>query len=153
MMRGFTLIELLVVMSILAILLAIMGPNLRALNDPLDDAAQQVAAVIKQSRMKAMSNTMAVKVYPASTTALKVESATSCAATTWSAETAFDKTLPGGIVFTATNWRVCFDGRGLATSSTPVTSIDTSVKVDLLRQKDGMQRHIEVLLGGGVVGP
>jgi len=143
-MRGFTLVELMVTMAIFALLLAIMAPNLKLLGDPLGDATQQVEGALKQTRLKAMSNTMAVRVLPQSATRLKVESATNCAATTWTAEPAFERTLPKGIIFKTTAWSVCFDGRGIA---------DNNAKIDLHRQSDGLERHIEVLLGGAVVGP
>ncbi len=143
-MRGFTLIELLVAMGILAILLGIAAVSMRGLDNPLNDAVQQVSGSLKQSRLKAMSNTNAYRVKPASSTQLSVEYANNCAASTWTHATAFERSLPEGIIFNSTAWSVCFNSRGLA---------DSAINVVLVRQKDNKQRSIQVLLGGAVVQP
>lgn len=143
-MRGFTLVELVVTMGILAVLLGVAALGMRGLDNPLDDAAQQVSAVLKQSRLRAMANTNAYRVSPASATQLHVEYANRCSAGTWTDEPAFDETLPKGIAFKSTAWSVCFNSRGLASNT---------VSVDVVRQKDSKELRVEVMLGGAVVQP
>lgn len=143
--QGFTLVEIIVVLAIFAILAGIAALNLRGLQDPLQEAATNVAGLMKQSRAKAMATTSAyrVKVSTTNTRDLVTESAIRCSDTTgWTADTALSTELPKGISMSVSQGSLptCFDPRGLGSQDLILTFTDSK----------GRSMKVEVMLGGAV---
>ena len=142
---GFTLVELLFVLAIFAIIVAIGALNLRGLQDPLHEAATNVAGLMKQSRAKAMATTSAyrVKVSTSNARDLVTESAISCSDTSgWAADGALSTELPKGISMSVSQGSLptCFDPRGLGSQDLILTFTDAK----------GRSMKVEVMLGGAV---
>jgi len=85
-----------------------------------------------------MASTSAYRVSPDGASGLRADSATSCSATTWSADTALDLDLPDGVTMSSTTWSVCFGSRGIADANTTIT----------LDHPEFGFISVEVLLGG-----
>lgn len=135
---GFTILELLVIMVIVGILAGIAALNLTRLDNPLDNAQRQIKATLSAARASALSTTSAVRLRP-STTGLNLiaESANTCSAASWTAQTSLSYQLPDKVTF-VTPLTLCFTSRGLAESNIIYT----------VRDDQGRTRRTEVMLGG-----
>lgn len=143
--HGFTLIEIVVVLAIFAIVATFGALSLRGLQDPLHEAATNVAGLMKQTRAKAMATTSAYRVLVSSTNTrnLVTESAIRCSDTTgWTADGALTSELPEGISMTVSQGSLptCFDSRGLGNQDLILTFTDAK----------GRSMKVEVMLGGAV---
>lgn len=165
--KGFTIIEILVVLMIAGIMAAFAAPTIKFGINPLQDTTNRIAGNFKLVRAKAMSQTSAYRVRQTSATQLTVERARSCFDTTgWTVDPSFTvedlslaeaediqglakneiiqivaATVNGTTVTTLTNWRLCYDSRGLA---------DRTLVLTLRNITTNRQNRIEVFRGGTV---
>lgn len=135
---GFGMAEMLVVLTLLGLLAGAAALNLRPLEAPLRTAAEEVEALFRQTRARALATTTPHRVRPIAAGALVVERSTSCAGASWDEVPALALELPREVGFDATAWSVCFDARGLASTNLTLT----------LSHPPSGQRRLEVLLGG-----
>jgi prepilin-type N-terminal cleavage/methylation domain-containing protein len=138
--HGFSLIELLIVIAVLGILLGIAAVTLNGLNQPLENASNQLQSVLKGSRIKAISTTSAHRVRPLDSKNIVVEWSKNCAETAWTPDSTLAANLPDEVELSSTTWSVCFNSRGVANA---VTSV--SVQNDA-----GRTKTVKVFLGGAV---
>lgn len=137
---GMTLIEILVVLTILGVALGMAGLYLKPAEAPLRTGAELVDALIRQTRARAMANTMAHRIRPTTDRRLEVEYAGSCSAVTWTPASRMSLDLPRDVTLSDTLWSICFTSRGLASDNFVIA---------LNHPTSGMQQ-LEVLLGGAV---
>jgi len=137
--KGFTLIELMAVFMIVSILAATGMSNLKTLDNPLNDASLALTHFVKLARARAVSQTKAVVITPASSARLKVQSASTCSETMTDVSDFFYD-MPDSTSFIDTTWSVCFTSRGLATTN----------QIFTIRNDKGGTNEIEIALGGGV---
>ncbi len=135
---GVTMIEMLIVLALLAIGMVVVGSRLGAFERPLLTASQEIDAVIRETRARAMSTTSALRIRPINDSSLAVERALACGSATWTEEPRLAIDLPRDVTFTATDWEICYSSRGLTATNTRVT---------LTHPVQG-SREVEVLLGG-----
>lgn len=138
--RGFSLVELLVVLAISGILIGIATTSIAALNNPLINATAQTLGYLKQARAKAISTTMAYTVTAASPTRFQARFGPLCTSGSLTTDPLMDIPLPRGASFTATNWSICFNARGLASTTQTLG----------LQDSQGHLKTVDVMLGGGV---
>ena len=113
---GFSLFDLLTTVALGGILTGIAIFNFRGMNDPLASGTKGMAGYFRNVRVKAISTTSAVKVYPISATRAIAAFANKCSDTTFTADSKMIYDLPKGAVFTNTSWSICYSGRGLPTT-------------------------------------
>lgn len=140
---GLTIIEMLVTLAIVGIIAGIVALNLRPLSQDASNAANTIAAYLKQVRARAMTTTSAYRIIYVSDTELQAEWALSCASADWQPEQRFRHSLSGGakmLNVTAGTILTCFSPRGISDSNTE------------LSLKDDRERFatLELFLGGGV---
>lgn len=126
-------------LALIGILMGLAAANIKGMENPLADASFQVSHFMRLARSRAISQTISIRIEPASSTELIAFSAESCDDDMDLIEN-FDLTLPEGAVLADTDWEVCFTQRGLS---------DTNLLFVLQNQK-GKERSIEIALGGGV---
>jgi prepilin-type N-terminal cleavage/methylation domain-containing protein len=137
---GMTLVESLVVMALLGTAVAIGAAYLRPMEAPVERAADELQALLRGARARAVATTSAHRVRPETNGAILGEHAPSCAATSWTAEPGLDLALPDLVTLTDTAWSVCFNSRGIASTALLVT----------LDHPDFQPRDVEVMLGGAI---
>ena len=135
---GLSMIELLVIMTVLGIAVASSSLFLKPAEAPLQSATVLTEGYLRQIRARAMSTTSAYRVTPTDATRFDASYATTCSATTWTADPEFDLELPRGVELSSTAWSLCFSSRGLASNNLTLT----------LQHPQFGTRDIEVLLGG-----
>lgn len=136
---GFTIVELIVVMALISVAFALAVMDLRELDDPLLNGAQQFSGFIRQVRARAISRTSAYIIRPTSGTHVVTERADTCSATrTLDSQTVMD--LPSSTYFLETDWEVCFSSRGFP---------DANIEIEI-RDQGGQFKTVEILLGGAV---
>jgi prepilin-type N-terminal cleavage/methylation domain-containing protein len=137
--RGFTLIEILVVLAVVGILAAISVSFLGS-ESPLRSATRSLEGVLKEARIKAISNTSGYRVRPLNAQTVVIERADTCAATTgWTEDTAARLQLPKTVTLALTTWSVCFTPRG---------NVNTALEVTL--QKDSSTTVLQIFAAGAV---
>jgi type II secretory pathway pseudopilin PulG len=130
-----SIVELLLVLAVVGIFIGAASMYFNPSQGSLQDGMAMFEGFVAQSRARAMATTSARRVRPTTSTRVVSESAASCAATTWTAETRLD--LPSTVQLTSTAWTVCFGDRGTS-----------SVNLTIGFQKAAITKSIEVLLGG-----
>ena len=139
---GASLLELLTAVALFVILSEVVVSNIKQLHNPLADAGFEVSHFLRLARARAISQTLAIEVWPASATQLTSTSRSSCTDETDSDAPVEDLVLdlPDGTSFSDTDWSVCFTQRGLAYEHTTFE----------LQGGRGNSKTVEVALGGGV---
>ncbi|MDD2941414.1 MAG: prepilin-type N-terminal cleavage/methylation domain-containing protein [bacterium] len=137
---GFTMVELAVVLGLGAILMGAGVSNLHSLSNTLENSASQVASHFKLVRAKAVSNTSAYIVRPASAFRIEVLEADNCSDAAPVKDEAMTLNLPNGAVITDTAWEVCFNSRGLPDRSLAISLLDNDLQT----------RDVEIFLGGAI---
>lgn len=135
---GLTLLELLVVVAIIGMSVSVAAFNLEPLESPLQSATTLTESFARQARLNAIATTSAYRIIPFSSSRLAAQTASSCAATTWTTDPDMRLDLPTGVTFESTDWSACFSSRGI--SSTNVTA---TLQHDTYGSAD-----VEVLVGG-----
>lgn len=136
--RGFSILELLCAMCLMAIITAISVYGLKAMDNPLADAAFSVHKYLDLVRSEAIGRTSAIVISPASSTSITATQGPSCTSATTAAND-LRLNLPNGAHLTDTSWSICFTQRGL-TDATAIISITDAL---------GAHRLVRVALGGG----
>lgn len=137
---GFTVVELIVVLAIAGTLAGIAVMNLNALSSSSENAAAELASLLKQARARAISSTSAYFVVPLSTTQIVTRFGTNCSDTTLVNDPTLSLNLPSGANLGSTTWTICFTSRGLSDSNTQISVYDIHSQT----------HQVEVLLGGSV---
>lgn len=137
--QGFTLMELLAVFMVVSIIAGTAVSNLKILNNPLNDASLALTHFVKLARARAVSQTKAILITPASSVRLKIQTASTCSGTMTDVPDFFYD-MPDTTSFIDTAWSACFTSRGLATSN----------EIFSIRNEKGGMNEIEIALGGGV---
>lgn len=137
---GFTMVELAVVLGLSAILMGAGVSNLHSLSNTLENSASQVASHFKLVRARAVSNTSAYIVRPASAFQIEVLEAVNCSDAAPVRNEAMTLNLPNGAVITDIAWEICFNSRGLPDRSLVVSLLDNDLRT----------RDIEIFLGGAI---
>lgn len=150
---GFTTIELLVIMAIMGILAGVAFINLRPLSNEAQNAANQIAAAVRQVRTKGMATTSAYRLVFESSTTLRASSASNCSvdadSADWVDRPDSDIVIDGSGRITAygdgspiigTPTIVCFSSRGFSTTGASLRVLDDRGRVST----------VEVFLGGAV---
>jgi len=135
---GLTLIEALVLLALIGILVAVASLALRPLQSPVDTATALLEGFLRQARLNAIASTSACRVSPGASNRLVAATASSCSATTWSAVSSMNLTLPTGVSMSPSSWVVCFSSRGVSGNNVIVT----------LQHPSNGSRKVEVLVGG-----
>jgi Tfp pilus assembly protein FimT len=135
---GNTLIELLGVLALIAITVMAAVVKMQSAGNPLEISTSILEGEFREARLNAIATMSAYRVSPATPTTLKGEKATSCSATTWTADSSLNNKLATGVTMSPTSWNVCYSSRGIATSNVTVTLAHSTLG----------SRRIEVLVGG-----
>ncbi|MFA5552002.1 MAG: hypothetical protein WDA03_10340 [Trueperaceae bacterium] len=123
--------------------------NLRPLNNEATNAANAVAAGLKQARARAMANTSAYRLVVAGSGSLIAEHAVSCTSTNWTPDSRYDVRLDfeatlaayvGGELVEPGEVAACFNSRGFAQTSSEFN----------FTGRDGRTRQVELFVGGAV---
>lgn len=136
---GFTLIELIVSMAIVAIISGTVIYNLKALNNPLGNAAFSIEQFLRLARSRAIANTAVVQVQALTTTRLAAYTSDSCSGEMTAMSDMVLK-LPFESALQEVSSSVCFDQRGLADISAIFNIVDS----------EGDTKTVRVALGGGI---
>jgi prepilin-type N-terminal cleavage/methylation domain-containing protein len=139
--KGFSILELLITLAIMGVVMSIAVLNLRPFSNPLEDAWVQTESFLKLVRAKAMATTSAYRIRQDGQR-LVAEYAERCSAPSFTQDPSLVTELPAGVRLTTGSGnplQFCFSSRGYANSNTV-----------LLLSKDGRERRLEILLGGGV---
>ena len=136
---GYTILEVLVTIAFMALLTKFAISNIKSLQNPLADASFEVSHFLRLVRSRAISQTLAIKVAPLSSTRIGTSKSTTCTGT-MTAISDLTLTLPNQSSLPDTTWSVCFTPRGLAA---------TNITFQILG-RDGRSKTVEIALGGGV---
>ena len=136
--RGYTLLELLITVSLVGVLMCMAIFNFKALQNPADNGAAQLASFFKVIRAKALASTLAYTVTPQSATRIITTRAGTCEGAQTDDPTQ-TLTLPEGSSLVEQAWSICYNPRGLSNSS-----------ADIHIQDSDRTRLVQVVLGGGV---
>ncbi len=131
---------MLIVLGMMGILMGIGATNLAVLDNPLQNATNEVAGFLKQARARAVSSSTAYRVYPTNARQLVAEFGLSCDDPSPQLDVNLHLDLPKGVSIPDTNWEICFTSRGLATSSPTL----------YFYGPDYATKSVEVFLGGAV---
>ena len=142
--QGVSLPELLVTLALIGIAALVVTMALTRVSPPLDRATEMTLAHFQQVRSLALANTQAYRVSAADAQTLQVESATTCAAATWTAEPELQLRLPREVALASTAWQACFTSKGLSDGV-----VSFQLAEDLGGGEYGTQ-NIQLLLGGSV---
>ncbi|MBX7138177.1 MAG: GspH/FimT family pseudopilin [Oligoflexia bacterium] len=137
---GFSVIELIVTLGMSSVLTGMAIMNLKDLDDPLKNGAEQMTSFMRVVRARAISSTRAYTVFPVSNGQLAARYADTCSNGATTPDTSMTLEFPTGARLTDTAWDICFNSRGLP---------DGNLAVEL-RDSDGEYKTVEVFLGGGV---
>lgn len=135
---GVSLVEMLVVMAVMATVLGLSAISFDSMEAPVRRGSDMLLGEFRQARALAMATTTSHRVRPTSARQIVVESAPSCSAVSWTAESRLDLELPDQVTLTDTAWQVCFDTRGMASANLVATLTHPRYK----------SKSVEVLLGG-----
>lgn len=150
-----TLIEMLVVLGVLGVILGIAALNLRPLGGDLDSAANNLAGLIRQGRSKAMATTSAYSLVLPESGAREFifeRGNNNCRFETsppegyWTPDQKLKFTLPANVELTGVDgagsgqWLLCFNSRGISSSTPKLTLTDDR----------GVSRALQVFAGGMV---
>jgi prepilin-type N-terminal cleavage/methylation domain-containing protein len=149
---GFSLVEIICATLAFGILSAIAIPAIGSMaqGDSADNATNQIAADLRLMRTKAMANTSAYRLRPATsgTTSFVVEYAPTCDAADadWLSEGSFtneELTLPDYVTVTSTNsnWQVCFNSQGIADQGLTLTFKNT---------RNSNSQQVQIFVGGAI---
>lgn len=141
--QGSSVFELLAIAVIMAILFASIAPNLKGINDPLQNGSQELAGLFKQTRAKALQTTRAYLLQPVSGVRVQAGFANTCEealadGVTLDPQLVLD--LPNDVQLRESGWSVCYSARG-----TSNVNIELAIDSD-----EGRSRSLEVFLGGAV---
>jgi hypothetical protein len=146
---------------------ALIAPNISFGISPLKDSTNRVASIFKLMRVRAMSQTSALRIRQTSATQLIVERARNCADPTWEREPSFTdedlnlneasnvkgmaqhdniqifSVIVDGTTYTSltSSNSPCFNSRGLT---------NRTVRLTLKNTRTNQTKDIEVFRGGGV---
>lgn len=139
---GFSLTELVATMAMMAIIMALMVPNWRVLDDPLQNSTEQTIGFLKKVKARAVSTTSAYVVEANGPFQITTSFANACSDPSgdFQSDNQLELEMDRGVEMSDTSWNVCFSSRGLA---------DQNIIVPL-RDQDGDTRAVEVFLGGAV---
>lgn len=135
---GFTLLETMIVLGLASIIAGIAVSNLRQLNSDSINASAYLVSFVKQVRARAIASTLAYKIRPTSSGTIISETSTTCAGTTWTADSRNRLSLPAGTTLLDTSWDICFNSRGF-----PDGNLEIGV-----RETNGNSKKVEIMLGG-----
>jgi prepilin-type N-terminal cleavage/methylation domain-containing protein len=192
--RGVTLAEALITIVVVGVLSAIAAPNvMRTGSKPLPDTANQVAAVLRASRARAIAQTSPIKVRPlgrsansngtstgGSNSQLEILRATSTntvcnSEVGWTVDNSFSSDyltfaqakspnasvplvilqstqVDGAALSVATGWEICFNTRGIASTTTTSTTNfqGNGVVLTLQQVSDSKTQRVELFPAGGI---
>lgn len=137
---GFSLLELMVALSLTGILCGVSISQLRNMNNDLAISTNQVSAMIKLARSRAIATTSPYVVRPLGAFSMAGYQAESCDDVAPVLDTKIQMSLPTGVSFASTDWQICFTSRGIASED---------VSFNILKE-GGPSKEIEVMLGGAV---
>ena len=139
---GFSLIEIMATMALMGIMLAMVAPNLKVLNDPLQNATEQSIGFFKKTKARAVATTSAYLVEANGQFQIKTSYANTCNALPADFQDDPDLVLdlPTGVQLADTAWSICFSSRGLADQNLIIPMSDVDLDT----------RSVEVFLGGAV---
>ncbi len=135
---GYSLIETLGVVAILGLLTTFTVVSLKPIEQPVAAMADVLQGTLRQARSKAMATTTAqrVRIFKRE---LVVEAASGAACKwPWVADTTMAQSVPDDIGLSPSNWIVCFDSRGVASSSVTIT----------MTHPDYDPKQLQIMLGG-----
>ena len=138
--RGFNIFELITVMGLIAVIMGIVAYNLRELDNPLENGANQMRGFFKQVRAEAIASTSSYIVRPATGTEIETLRGTSCTDSAPVLDNRVSLELPTGATLSDTTWTFCYDSRGFP---------DGNIEIDL-QDNVGQNKTVEVLHGGAV---
>lgn len=137
--RGFSLIETLATFTILSIIMGIASYNFSASQDAAGNGANELIGLLKRARAKGLNSTLSYTLTPASSKNIIAKYSATCADAVKTTDPDLQLRLPGTAQLVATNWSVCYNTRGLSTSS-----------LNILVRDNYRTKTVEVALGGGV---
>ncbi len=135
---GYSLIETLGVVAIMALLTMFTLVSLKPMEQPVEAMADVLQGTLRQARSKAMATTTAqrVRIFKGD---LVVEAAGGAACKSpWVADMSMTQGIPDDIALSPTNWKVCFDSRGVASSSVTIT----------MKHPKYDPKQLQIMLGG-----
>lgn len=138
--QGFSFLELITTMGLIVVTMGMAVFNLRSLNNPLENGANQLRGFLKQVRAEAISSTSAYVVRAASDIGIETLRGNSCTDSAPVPESRMALQLPNGARLSDTTWTVCYNSRGFP---------DGNVQIEL-EDIGGQQKTVEVMLGGAV---
>ena len=135
-MRGNYLIELLAVLAIFAILLSGGLLNYKQLIKKDESAAAQVSSFLNTIRAVSIAQTRYIIVRPLGPNSIGTFTASSCSENSLTADR-YTLNLPASTTLLDTDWRICFNSKGLS-------DVSGSIR---LREGSRISR-VEIALGG-----
>jgi prepilin-type N-terminal cleavage/methylation domain-containing protein len=135
---GFTLIEMVVVVAIIGIVVGTASFAFKEIENEAYNGASELMGLMKRSRAKALTSTVAYTIRPVTTTRVVATYANSCSETQVN-DTSLVLDMPSGARLLDTTWSICYGPRGLSGNS-----------ADIIVRDNIRQKTVQVVLGGGV---
>lgn len=137
--KGYTLVEMLIVLMLIGIALGTAFYNLKSIDNPVRNAANEIESYLILARGKSITNTAYTVITP-TTNGLTGVYGSSCTDAAAVPDSQLTYTLPRNVTFTDTTWRACISPRGLYNSNSNI----------VVRDNTGRTATLEIFIGGAI---